>query len=223
MVNEQGEVGFTLVELLIAMALLGMLTVLAYGAVQFGNLSWRHVEARRDADADRAAVRRVLGRAIETAYPEFASPNYADRQIAFDGEPTSLQLIAPLPEALSPGLMAVEKFGLGNGSDSMLLLMTWRLDLPAATGGPLPSKITPVARSIASIHLTYFGRSKDGDPPAWFDQWSGMDHLPDLVHVRVWRQGRPNVPWLEFSVAPGTTTNVACVYDLESPTCRRLE
>ena len=86
--RQHEDAGFTLVELLIAIALLGMLTVLAYGAVQFGNLSWRHASVRRDADADRAAVRRLLGRSIETAYrlshrptmPTVRSPSMASRQ-----------------------------------------------------------------------------------------------------------------------------------------------
>ena len=219
----RGDAGFTLVELMIAIALLGMLTVLAYGAVQFGNLSWRHAGLRRDANADRAAVRQLLGRSIRTAYPAFRSSEYGDRRIAFHGEPETLEMIAPLPEALTPGIMAVERFVLGVDSEHSALMMQWHLDLLAATGDALPSQAVQVARSIAKLRFAYFGRLRDDQAPAWFDRWSGMDRLPELVRVRIWRIGDTDAPWLDFSAETGTTTNTACVYDLESPTCRRLQ
>lgn len=220
---ESKDAGFTLVELLIAIALLGMLTVLAYGAVEFGNLAWHNASNRRDADADRAAIRQLLEQSIRTAYPAYASTEYADRRIAFDGKAASLQLIAPLPEALTPGLMAVERFDISPANGEPVLRMSWHLDLPKATGGPLPSKVVRVAAFVSRIRFAYFGRLRDDQPSAWFDHWSGMEHLPDLVHVTVWREGRPEAPWLEFSTATETTTNTACVYDPESPICRRLE
>ena len=221
--NEREDSGFTLVELLIAMALLGALTVLAYGAVQFGNLSWRHAGLRRDADADRTATRQLLGRSIRTAYPAFASAEYGDRRIVFDGQPEALELIAPLPEALTPGIMAVERFALSPGPDHSSLTLSWHVDLPSPTGGALPFQRVQVAHSVSVLHFAYFGRLNVDEAPGWSERWSGMDHLPDLIRVRVWRDGNIEAPWLDFSVATGTTTNTACVYDLESPNCRRLQ
>jgi prepilin-type N-terminal cleavage/methylation domain-containing protein len=219
----RADSGFTLLEVLIALGLLGMLTVLAYGAVQFGNLSWRHTRHKRDADADRAAIRQVLGHSIETAYPAFRSTDYADRRIAFDGEPASVQLIAPLPEALTPGVMAVERFALTQDGEGSSLVMSWHLDLPAAKGGAMPTQTTRIAAPLSALRFSYFGHVKDGDAAAWFEQWRDMDHLPELVHVQAWRQGNTGPAWLDFVVAPTTTTPTDCVYDLEGPICRRRE
>jgi general secretion pathway protein J len=219
----RSDAGFTLVELMIAVALMGMLTMLAYGAVQFGNLSWHHIDSSRDADAERTAIRQLLLHAITGAYPGFSSAEYNDRSIAFSGEKEALQLVAPLPEALSPGVMAVEQFSMGRQGDRSSLLMSWHLDLPAATGGTLPSQVVRIASSISAIRFGYFGRVKEGNPPAWFDRWSGLDHLPELVRVQVWRADGGKTPWLDFSAETQTTANVACVYDPQTPICRRLE
>lgn len=217
-----GGAGFTLVELLIAIALIGMLTVLAYGDVQFGNLSWHHANLVRNADAELVAIRQVLGRSIANAYPAYASGDLADTKIAFDGAAETLDLVAPLPEAFGPGLMAAERFAVDRRSKPALV-MSWRLNLPAATGGALPVRTVPLAQSVATIRFAYFGRQKQDQTAAWYDKWSGMRWLPELIRVRVWREGVPDRAWLDFAVEPKLTTNVACAYDQIGPECRRQQ
>ncbi len=205
------------------MAILGMLTILAYGAVRFGGLSWTHATIRREQASDYAAVRRLLSDSIRSAYPGYRSSDYTDRRITFDGQPDTLELVAPLPEALTPGIMAAERFERVVSSGKASLGMAWHLDLPSASGGPLPSQTVLIARSIARLRFAYLGRVKGDEAPEWFDRWSNMDHLPELVRVQIWKDPEAALPWLDFSVETKTTINTACVYDLESPTCRRVE
>ena len=89
-----------------------------------------------------------------------------------------MQLIAPLPEALTPGIMAVERFAVVREDDNSTLTMSWHIDLPAATGGPLADKSVLVAHTIGGVQFSYFGRQQEDEAPGWFDRWSGMDHLP---------------------------------------------
>ncbi len=221
--TEERDAGFTLVEVLIALSLLGMLTVLSYAAIQFGNLSWLHVRAHRDRDEDRAAIRRVLGRSIAQAYPAFASADITDQTILFAGGAESLELVAPLPEALSPGLMAVERFGLSKGTGGDTLTMAWRLDLPAAKGGVLPARETILAEGAGAVRFSYFGRVNDQQAAQWSDTWQGMDHLPEMVRVQVWQQRVAGVPLVDFTVETEATVSVSCVYDPSDIVCRRMQ
>jgi len=59
-----------LLELLIVIALLSLLSVLVFGGLRFGSLSWGHAERRRLDTADMVAVISVLRDAISRAYPE---------------------------------------------------------------------------------------------------------------------------------------------------------
>ena len=212
------EAGFTLLELLVAVALLGLLTVIAYGGVRFGSLSWTHAERNRTADADQAAIVRVLRQALANAYPGYASANPADPTVAFSGAAEQLTLLTPLPDAIEPGVMAVRRFRL---AEDGTLVMDWRLDLPAADGESAPFRTTPLAGGIARLRFSYFGPSLNPlDPASWFDQWTGMRGLPELVRVQAWRRAE-DAPFVRLVTATAITTNTECVYDPTDANCRR--
>ena len=96
--------GFTLVELLIALTLVGLLATLVFGGVRLAARAWGRTDDRAAEAADRWAVANVLRDAIAGAYPAFASSDPRDRTIAFDGEAGSLTLLAPLPQAIAAGV-----------------------------------------------------------------------------------------------------------------------
>jgi prepilin-type N-terminal cleavage/methylation domain-containing protein len=51
-VHDAGEAGFTLVELLVAIALLGILNIALFGSLRFGVSAWGRGTARADAAAE---------------------------------------------------------------------------------------------------------------------------------------------------------------------------
>lgn len=220
--NRPTQAGFTLLEILIAIALLGLLTSLAYVGVQFGIGSWRRAEHQRSDDSDRSAVERVLRQALTGAYPRFASPNLADRTIAFDGEPQMLTLITPLPAAIQAGIMAQQRFFLQATDNEPAFMMGWRVDLPASDGGVLPENLVPLLPRVLYARFSYFGHQKGAVDPSWSDAWVGMTTLPELVRVRLWRQRDSASPWLDITVASRTTTPTDCVYDAADFQCRRV-
>ncbi|MBS0562837.1 MAG: prepilin-type N-terminal cleavage/methylation domain-containing protein, partial [Proteobacteria bacterium] len=65
--------GFTLLEVLVAVTLLGLLSVGLFDMVRVGVLGWRHVDERGAEAEDAAAVQDVLRRMIATARPAVAT------------------------------------------------------------------------------------------------------------------------------------------------------
>src|SRR5579863_8784532 len=85
-----GAAGFTLIEVLVVVTLLGLLMVAVFAAVRFGAQSWRRAEQHSAGTTYVAAVQDMLRRIIISAKPRFASADPTDAAIAFDDEADSL-------------------------------------------------------------------------------------------------------------------------------------
>jgi general secretion pathway protein J len=218
------EAGFTLVELLVALALLGLLTVLVFGGLRLSLRAWTKTHDEVAEATDLWAVESLLNRTIASADPAFASPDANDRVLAFDGEDQALALLAPLPQAIAPGLIARMRFFLLPDGESQSLFMAWRLDLPAAESGKsLSEDRVKLLDRVETIHFDYFGPPEGGGPASWRPQWSGRSRLPELVRIRLERDD-PRLPaWPELLARPTAGLTTSCLYDPVTGDCRRIQ
>lgn len=164
--------GFTLLELLIAVAVLGMLLVLLNQGVDFGlhaTALQAHRQARSaDLPAVDAALRRLIANADPGIYPE-PSP--------FEGTGTSLVLLTLVP---GPD-------GVPQPTDATLLVaagqlrLRWTRHRHVERFGPAPPAQTLVLLDgVTAIQFDYFDRAK----AVWQSVWQG-DALPALVRLRL--------------------------------------
>lgn len=218
-----GEAGFTLLELLIVLTLVGMLTTLVFGGVRLAARAWGRTDDRATDAADQWAVANLLRDAITAAYPAFASADLQDRSIAFDGEARSLALLAPLPQAIAAGVPAQLRFFLAGEGRSKTLDLGWRLDLPSAEGGgALPENRVVLLDRVRRIRFAYFGVAGPDDAPSWQQSWTGHAVLPQLVRVDIERSDRALPAWPELVAAPKAMINTACIFDPLTDGCRRI-
>jgi general secretion pathway protein J len=217
------DAGFTLVEILVVVALIGLLSSLIFGGIGFGAKAWTKVERRTIEGADIGAVQGVLRRTIAAAFPAFASSDPTDPSIAFDGEGVSLTLAAPLPAAIEAGVLARERFFVAQNGGARALFMGWRLDLPSADDGtPLPEETVLLLDHVRSARFDYFGPPDNMQYPIWQEAWTGRSSLPQMVRVRIERDDSRLPPWPDLVSQPRATTNPACVYDPVDTGCRRI-
>lgn len=162
----------TLVELLVGLALLGMISVLALSALQGGVRLWHGAEARAAAIARVDSVHASLRRLLEDAAP-LRDADGATAALA--GEATHLRWVARAPAAsLPPGLYVLE-LALADGA----LRLGWRAHDPKL---PLaeqpPAETLPLLDGIAAGALGYFGPDT-----GWQPGWGGAPRLPRLVRL----------------------------------------
>src|SRR3954466_6122521 len=91
------DAGFTLVEVLVALALFSLLAVLLFDNVKFGLQAWRSGSARADALQRDVAAQDVLRRLIGNLYPMMLGEGSAQRRIDFDGQAESLEFLGDAP------------------------------------------------------------------------------------------------------------------------------
>jgi general secretion pathway protein J len=222
MMRRRDDAGFTLLEILVAVTLLGLLSIALFGAVNAGAKGWGRAERHAAASTDATAVRDLLRRMIISAKPVFASTDPSTATVAFEGDASSLVLIGTLPDALAPGLQGQQRIFLATVGGQRTLMLAWRLDLPSADGGTLPETLVPLLDHVGTVRFAYFGPSADGSTRGWSDTWSNRRALPSLVNVHIESADKTLPPWPDLIAAPVATISNECRYTGLDAGCHRI-
>src|SRR5207245_5439101 len=99
----RGARGFTLLEMLIALAIVGALLVIAFGGMRVALGAWRQGEDRAEAYQHVRGVALSLARTVGSAHPYSAPRGEApDSVLLFSGSETRLEFVAQAPPAPFP-------------------------------------------------------------------------------------------------------------------------
>lgn len=178
--------GFTLLELLIGMTLVGFILTLLFAGLKLGTQSWEVGEKRMVASSRQAVVVDFLRRTLEQTYPLQWRLDDED-QVAFVGEATTLKFVGTV--AMHEGVAGNHLIGLElvSGKSGQDLIMRWQLPDPRAPGFARLEEAEPkiLAMGITGMTLAYFGSVTDTDEPAWHDQWLHQRMPPKLIRLQL--------------------------------------
>lgn len=217
-IDGRKDAGFTLVELLAAIGLLSLVSVIFLGSLHFALKAWERGAAFADRVDRVALVQSFVRRAIEDAYPYFAVKEATTGHVDFEGTADTLQLLAPAARALGGGGRSRLSLGAVRGHQGLDLVV---MATPELAGDPASAGGTKVLlANVRSVELSYFGRGRSGREPTWRTQWMGETRLPELVRIAVsFPPGDARI-WPEVIVAPRIGADVGCVYDPLTKQCR---
>ena len=179
MTRRPAEAGFTLLEILVALVVLGFLLLGLGEGVRFGVHAW-DTEARllgRHADMD--AVERVLRAMIAGA-----DPGGVDDELPFRGTPHTLLLATRLPMSTTEvaGLREAE-VSLGVDAQHRFVLR-WTPHPHAQRLTPMPPPHqTVLLEDVESVTFGYERAPAEGT--GWTDIWQGAPTLPRLVRITI--------------------------------------
>ncbi len=210
-----GNRGFTLLELLISLALMGLLLVVLYGGLRLGADSWERLDAHVAASGDLRLVRAWLGDALRQTQKVHARIGNR-RRLLFRGGPQRLDFVTPLARyAGVGGLYLVRLFAVEREKGWELWMQRWLAHpevLQGETDAPRwdPEDPSPpvledfegamgtygVKRLLSGLEeprLRYLeapGRGEAG----WREDWKDPNHLPTLVELTLQRPDHPLAP-----------------------------
>ncbi len=115
----KSQSGFTLVEMVVGLAILSLLALAVGGLMHAGAITLRLAHERDDATDARLAAELTLSRELQRAYPFNLSGDPQAHRVAFTGEPDRVTFVTALPDWLGFGgfdVVRLETVPTGNGS-----------------------------------------------------------------------------------------------------------
>ena len=207
------ESGFTLVELLVAMTLLGFLTVLLFGGLRFGTRSWDYAQRSYGDDRMIAGAQETLRRELRQAYPLPVSTNESDAHVAFDGTAHELRWLSAAITAT--GAMTLHRlFELGDGP-TRSVVMSSRAELAMGPWEPARHLLD----GVAAFAFDYYGQRRGEKSARWDSSWRDQPTLPSLVRVRVLFSDRRRA-WPGLVVTPRISGDAGCVLNAITGDCQ---
>ena len=207
--RQQGtEAGFSLVELLIVLALLAVIASLLVGAIASARQALQAVD-RQGVRAAVPAVQAVLRRLITEARPGPDTSERIDADRAFVGGPDRMSFVSSfVPQGQHGGLWRYE-IGLDAGGEAAgVLVLAQRIvrPVPQSAGGSPPRETrTVLIKEVRGLRLRYFGAAKKDGTPRWHDSWQHPFRLPHLVSVDIDLAQKEQRQWTPLVAGPSLT------------------
>jgi general secretion pathway protein J len=174
-----GAEGFTLVELLVALALLGLMTAYAVAALR----SLRDVSRATDeleARAEVEAVVRHLRQSLADTRAIFVNEENGAAQLVFSGGPARIGLITVMNDRLERGGLYALDYGIDDKGKALTLKR--RLYRP---DGQAPVAEESLLEGIESVAFRYCEATCTLAPNDWPESWKPQDRLPGFVRITV--------------------------------------
>ena len=187
--------GFTLVELLIAIALFGLILTGLYSGLRMATRASDAGEAHATDSDELRAVMGFLRFELGQVYPLVFSDE-DDQQVIFEGEPDRLMFVARLPQ--HRGVEGAYLISLVADQDRLVL--RYRLTKPDRQylfeSGDTGKEVV-VVPGVENVGFSYYG--KRGRSARFYSRWDDPERLPKLVRMRIRPKGR-GVHWPDLIV-----------------------
>jgi prepilin-type N-terminal cleavage/methylation domain-containing protein len=204
----QSDDGFTLIELVIAMLLLGLIALAVESGLHFGTRVWeRSQQSAKSAnmiDMGQTILREILSQAI---------PRFKGEYITFSGEPSTLEFDCIPPQAFAENGTTHASLSITEETeeDDVILKVNSIIN-PAAV------RKATLIRGVNGLRFSYLDAS--GKIPVWLSYWRDRNRLPDAIRIATDDQSSSR--WPTLIIRPFLSQGSNCVLDPVSMKCREI-
>lgn len=227
----RGERGFTLLELLVAMALLALLAATLAGSLRFGARSWDAAAERGRAWSEVAAVQDFLRNTLGRAQP-LPPRGGEERPPGFEGDMQRLRLVAPLGERFGPpGLYRLE-LAARPSATGLSLWLRWQIlddgEGSGAWGDGEWGDGSVQGHGGERLLLDGFERlafayraapAPDGTAAPWRNAWSAEEPPPRLLRLEGARPLSGRESWIPLLLPLRVEADARCRLPALAPLC----
>ena len=193
----KSQIGFTLIELTIAITLLALIAVTLYGAFYLGQRALVKSQIRSEESQRLRSAGDLLAASIRSAYPYRFSRTAAS--IFFSGQEDRLTFVSALSSGMGGRGMSEITISWQGGEDGTGLLaleekIPVRLGSEGENGGYRNSVI--LGQGIKGFSINYLDPQSEEE--RWVDQWDGGEQkaLPRAVRLKYQGDNGEEVQWV---------------------------
>ncbi len=192
----RGDGGFTLIEVIVSLALLALILAMMPGTFRLGHRAWE-VTGELDRSADDAAVRSFLEQRLSEALQVYEPTSVGFVRVAFRGLPDSVTFVAPAPSGSRGGGLYQYRIDVHTGPGAFAPALWLQQSLYHLGTGANENESADqrlLFAGIAGVSFRYFGRKEKNADPEWHSEWARTDTLPELIEISFEGRGGTRSP-----------------------------
>ncbi len=209
MVRPKADSGFTLIEVLIAMTLLGVMVVLLFSSMKICADSWQKGEDKITEVNDVAVVYQFFQHHLSTAKPlwdDFSDENKI-KIFAFQGKSQELQFVSAFPASAKKSGLQLFSLKLINDGTEQIIQVSITPFFPSAEGQEWRHEEVTLLRHVRNFSLSYFGSDDTQVEGFWQEDWLAKGSQPQLVKIKIERDGGSFWPEMVVELKSVGTSN----------------
>lgn len=189
MALRKASLGFTLVEVLIAMTLLGIMVVLLFSSMKICADSWQKGEDKITEVNEVAVVYQFFQHHLSTAKPlwdDFSDENKV-KVFAFQGKSQALQFVSAFPASAKKSGLQLFSLKLINENNEQIIQVSIKPFFASAEGEAWREEEVTLLRHVRNFSLSYFGSDDAQAEGLWQEDWLVKESQPRLVKIKIER------------------------------------
>jgi general secretion pathway protein J len=208
--------GFTLIEVLVSLALMAMIAMILIASLEVGGHTWQRVTRESSNSDEIAQTQRFLRERLSSLYPYERTGTEVSQSRLLLSDGASLEFSAPAPESMRNGLL---RYRIEVDADA--LMVRAHVDRGGASLSSSPNGNTELLLASVVGMTVQFLVKGDAGSAHWVDRWVDSSHLPLLIRIDVRFADKDPRRWPSLYVEPRVDTAVTCAFDVVSRSCRR--
>ena len=184
------QVGFTLIELVVAMTILGTMLMLLYSGLSFALRSWDAGDVNGQLTMDRRIGENFLRREISELFPmRWKDP--VTLKLAFEGDSKHLRFVSSRAAGITLGGLSLVSLDVEEDTKHRGRNLVMRRAMPddeARDFAPLDKpdvEASVLIPNVDTVSFEYFGTENDFSEPKWTDTWKYPGRVPQMIRMRV--------------------------------------